>query len=103
MNNIEEYQNLVELLKQALRFYADKSTYGQYMGTPSSIAMDEYGSQARFALEQAEKLEKINQKIHEDYNKFVEDNEEHENHSFDIRNIKAEIDLLNKIGNDGHD
>ena len=75
-STVEEYQSLVELLKQALRFYANKSTYGHYMGNPSSIDLDEWGSQARFALEQAEKIEKANLQIQEDYNKLVVDSEE---------------------------
>lgn len=67
MNNIEEYQNQVELLKQALLFYADENNYQSGMGNPSLIDLDEHGSQARFALQQLEKLDALNQKMEEDY------------------------------------
>ena len=71
MNSIEEYQNLVVLLKKALEFYSDKGNYGNYMGNPSNIDLDEHGSMARFALSKAKELEASNQKMQEDYDKFM--------------------------------
>ena len=104
MNSIEEYQNLVELLKQALRFYANKSTYGNFMGSPSSIDLDEHGSQARFALEQVDKIEKANQKMQDEYNKVINETiDAIENHPFDIKNIRREVEMLKNIGNEGND
>jgi type III secretory pathway component EscR len=72
MNSIEEYQNLVELLKIALEFYADKNNYHNAMGNPAMIDFDEHGSQARFALSKIKELEKINQEIENDYNKYID-------------------------------
>lgn len=69
--NIEEYQSLVELLKQALKFYANPSNYIGAMGTIAPIDSDEHGSQARFALEKIEELEKINKNIENDYDRIV--------------------------------
>jgi len=104
MNSIEEYQNLVELLKQALRFYANKSTYGNFMGSPSSIDLDEHGSQARFALEQVDKIEKANQKMQDEYNKVINETiDAIENHPFDISDGETNpIDLINYF-NSTHD
>jgi hypothetical protein len=77
MNSIEELQNLVELMQQALKFYADKNNYiptsvknslsDRYL---TYIEVDE-GSQARFAIEKIEELKKINQKMQNDYDKIV--------------------------------
>ena len=47
---IEDYQNIVELMKKALEFYADNNNYHGGMGNIALIDADERGSQARFAL-----------------------------------------------------
>ena len=73
MNDIETYKNQVELLKQALLFYANKNTYSSGMGNPALIDLDEQGSQARFALEQLKKVEEVNEKMNEDYNQIIND------------------------------
>jgi hypothetical protein len=54
MNSIEEYQNLVEILKQALMFYAEGNNYNMEV---------DCGHQARFALSKIEEFEKANQNI----------------------------------------
>lgn len=64
--NIEQYENLVALLKKALEFYANSSTYHSGMGTITSIGLDEYGYQARFALKKIEELNEINEKLEQD-------------------------------------
>jgi hypothetical protein len=61
--SIEQYENLVALLKQALKFYANSSNYHGAMGTIAPIDSDEQGSQARFALKKIEELEEINKKL----------------------------------------
>lgn len=59
-NNVEEYQNLVSILKQALEFYANKDNYD--VNVPKNnvlfayIEMDK-GAQARFALEKIMEME----------------------------------------------
>ncbi len=71
MNNIEEYQNLIELLKKALQFYADASNYIKLENKPSNIELDEYGSQARFAISKIDEMFANNQKILNEYNEIV--------------------------------
>lgn len=67
---IDEYQNQLDLLKEALKFYADEQTYSD-LNSVAPIILDEHGSQARFALEQLEKLERVNKKLKEDYNRII--------------------------------
>jgi len=68
MNDIETYQNLVGLLKQALLYYANKKHYevnhpvnGELY---SSIELDG-GIQARFALERLEEFNNLNKEVNE--------------------------------------
>lgn len=58
---VEEYQNIVSLLKQALLFYADEKNYtdrGNDRPILTRIEMDK-GSQAKFALDKINELEKM--------------------------------------------
>jgi multidrug efflux pump subunit AcrB len=76
MSSIEENQNALELLKQALMFYANSDNYKQTQPVSnnyelfSMIEMDN-GSQARFALEQLEKIQTITQNAEEEFVKEV--------------------------------
>jgi DNA-directed RNA polymerase subunit L len=74
MNSIEEYKNVVELLKQALKFYAEMGNYDAkhpINGTLfSPIEMDN-GAQARFALNKLEELEKLSQNWEDEFMKNV--------------------------------
>ena len=76
MNSIEENQNALELLKQALMFYANSDNYKQTQPVSnnyelfSMIEMDN-GSQARFALEQLEKIQTITQNAEEEFVKEI--------------------------------
>lgn len=84
MNSIEELQNLVELMKQALKFYADKNNYVRpdvdatkycvrpkyILPIPSKIELDG-GSQAQFTLDLAKKITDQNQKTQDDYDKIA--------------------------------
>jgi hypothetical protein len=79
MNSIEELQNLVGLMQQALKFYADKNNYftSQKVSNnpaPSMIMLDG-GSQAQFALDLAKKLADQNQKIQDEYDKLIMETE----------------------------
>lgn len=76
-NSIEALQNINELFKQALKFYANKSNYDKVhfndeRGNVSNIDFDEYGSQARFALEQADRIDKLNEKFEKEYNAEID-------------------------------
>ena len=74
MNSIEEYQNLAGLLQEALKFYANKENYKASRPVNceiySSVELDE-GSQARFALKQAEEIIEANRKLQEDYDRLI--------------------------------
>lgn len=80
--NDEQYENLIELLKQALLFYADKENYLFYKKKDAPIALDE-GSQARFALEKINEIMESNDKMKaiymEDMRDAFENNENPEN------------------------
>jgi DNA-directed RNA polymerase subunit L len=66
--NIEDYQNLVELLRQALLYYADKKHYDVSHNVNgelySSIELDS-GIQARFALSRLEEFNKLIDEVKE--------------------------------------
>jgi DNA-directed RNA polymerase subunit L len=74
MNSIEEYKNVVELLKQALKFYAETGNYDAKHPVNSvlfsQIEMDN-GAQARFALDKLEELEKLSQNLEDEFVKNV--------------------------------
>ena len=69
MNN-EEDQNLIALLKEALKFYANKENYLFYKDKDAPVAIDE-GHQARFALEKVIEFDKLLDKVNEEYDKYV--------------------------------
>lgn len=89
MNNINDNQNIVNLLKEALKFYADKNNYFSATDKPSNIYLDEYGSQARFALNKATELEELIKKYEDDYLKNMSD--------IIDQNNNAIFDYINKI------
>jgi hypothetical protein len=83
--NSEQYENLIELLKQALKFYADSGNYNGAMGTIAPIASDEYGSQARFALKKLQETLDADKKMKDDYNRLINDTiNAIENHPIDL-------------------
>lgn len=53
--DIDQANNIIELMKQALKFYADGASYSKRTGYASPIQLDG-GSQAKFALMTAEDL-----------------------------------------------
>jgi hypothetical protein len=69
MKEIED-TNLIELLRQALLFYANKKNYGNIRRN-APIDADEYGSQARFALKKVQETLDANKKLQEEYNKVI--------------------------------
>jgi hypothetical protein len=71
MSNSEEFENIIALLKEALKFYADQHNYNGPMGTIAPIDADEHGSQARFVLKQADDLIEQNRKMEEDYDRLM--------------------------------
>ena len=79
MNSIEDYQNLVSLLKQALEYYADENIYkgiefesneGNILF--SSIVYDK-GFRANFALNKIKALEVLYDQMRTEYNDIMDD------------------------------
>src|ERR1035437_10897955 len=95
-HSIEEYQNLTELLKKALEFYADKKNYvqkaGGYNELTSRVELDG-GSQAQFALEKIKELSEFNKNIENDFVKNITNAIENEENSDNI--IKLIEDFKN--------
>lgn len=93
-NNIDEYENIVELLKQALKFYADNDNYSVNRKVNDSIftqiQMDS-GTQARFALDRANVFINARKKIENDINHHITNNSE----NF----LKDNLDKLTDLNN----
>ena len=92
MNSTQDYENLIELLRQALLFYANKenynkNNYSESRGYQSMIDLDEYGSQARFALKKIKEIREINEKLVKDYSAEIEA----------VQN-KGEQEIINTLG-----
>jgi hypothetical protein len=66
-------EGMIELLKQALLFYGDKSNYNTQNGSVvANIANDDYGSQARFVLQQLADQQKAEDEMNIDWTNFKE-------------------------------
>lgn len=100
MNNID-YDNLIELLKQALLFYADKGNYGGAMGTIAPIDSDDYGSQARFALSKIDEMKTLSETMEDEYNKQLEELLKNENNGADFLKIVENYQKMLRIKNNG--
>ena len=74
MKTIEGCKNIVELLKQALNFYANEENYKVNV-KPKSVSMIEIdeGSQARFALTKANEFNETIKNLEADYLKNMGD------------------------------
>jgi len=78
MNSIEERDNLIRLLQEALKFYANQENYNGSKnasvccsGISVSLVEIDEGTQARFALNKAKELAETNQKLQDDYDKLL--------------------------------
>jgi hypothetical protein len=69
--SIDEYQNLVAFLKQALLFYANKENYGK-IKSKNPIDIDG-GSQAQFALDKIKDLEDMYLNTMKEYKSISEE------------------------------
>ena len=80
-----EDPNLIELLRQALLFYANERNYEDVnkLDVTSPIEADEFGSQARFALAKIREFTESKEKLEADYmknmNAAIENSESPEN------------------------
>jgi hypothetical protein len=75
MNNVEEYQNLVSILKSALEFYGNKDNYDVKHPINnvlfSHIEMD-CGAQAKFALGKIQEMENNHKMLESEYIKSMD-------------------------------
>lgn len=76
MNSIEERDNLIRLLQEALKFYASYENYKGHVsastcGTPTSLVEMDEGAQARFALDKAQQMINYNQKMQDEYDNLM--------------------------------
>ena len=75
-NSTEDLLNQIELLKQALLFYANEENYkGYYNGKelePALVGVDG-GSQARFALQRLQETLDQNQEMEDEYIKEIQE------------------------------
>jgi len=87
--NSEQYENLISLMKEALKFYANIDNYKQQNEFElfKKIEIDG-GSQARFALKRVQEILDENQKMKDDYNRIIgETINAIENHPIDLTDI----------------
>ena len=101
MNSIEERDNLIELLKEALKFYADINSYiptnlNKLEDRYLTIAEVDGGAQARFALQKADELAATNQKLQDDYDKIMVEGLPVTD---EFTNLEEEINKLKNINN----
>lgn len=93
--NKEGDQNLIALLKEALKFYANKKNYLFYKDKDAPVVIDE-GSQARFALQKVEEFSDLINNINNDYDKYITDAIKSEESPENVLKI---IEDLKNVGN----
>lgn len=97
MSNITEYQNLVELLKKTLEFYADDSNWTSIMPINDeiiSLIEQDGGAQARFALE---KIENFNKTQIDDIEGYIKNIEETLEDNDDVDDLYKTLNELKRI------
>lgn len=98
---VDEYKNLISLLKQALLFYGDKENYtdrGKHKPILTRIEIDE-GSQARFALDKIKELEELYLNTVEEFKNISELEAFEEFKNIKGNNEESWDDLLKQIKN----
>lgn len=101
MNSIEERDNLIAMLKEALKFYANMDNYAGTQplnGEIYSMIDIDSGSQARFALEKVEALNRMNQKMQEDYDKLTNGLLDAVDNSVDTVEMYDKINIIRTLG-----
>jgi len=99
LNAIEEYQNLVELLKQALKFYGNNVNYHKTSPDDNTVLIQkDHGYQARFALDKIDEAQKSSEKTLADYEAELKDFESGETY----KKMKSISDILNNNRNDSN-
>jgi hypothetical protein len=97
MKNNEDYENLIEVLKQALLFYDDKNNYSIRPNTndPLPLIMIDGGSQAKFALEKINEIRLVHDEMEADWENILIKNKEIMGAAED--NNRTFLDLINEI------
>lgn len=95
----EEYQNLISLLRKALEFYANSNNYSGATGTAAMISLDDYGSQARFAIVKINEFEKNHKDLEAEYMKTMTEAIQTEKSVAGIQKVIEEFKKLNDDGN----
>lgn len=83
----EQYENIIELLKRTLSFYANKKNYGDFIIENSIIDMDR-GQQARFTINQVKNIMKMLDGSKPDYDELINDANNQMNPEQIINSIK---------------
>jgi hypothetical protein len=71
----EQYENLINLFKSVLEFYADEENYLLNKDKDGVITIDG-GEQARMVLKQYNSIVKNNEEQLDEYEKFIQENKE---------------------------
>jgi len=98
-NSTEDYINQIELLKQALLFYADAKNYEvnqPLVNELISFIEIDAGSQARFALQRLQETINLNQEMEDEYLKEIREKIES---NTPPENILRLIEEIKKVGN----
>jgi len=103
MNSIEEYRNAIEMLKQALSFYANPDNYKQNHPVNhelfSYIEMDS-GAQANFALDKLRDLENLSKNIEDEFTKSLTTAIENNEETHKLLQMVEEFKKMSEIDND---
>lgn len=101
MSNVEEYQNLTSILKQALEFYANTENYDAKHPVNnvlfSQIEMD-CGAQAKFALSKIEEVENNQKDLESELVKNLTNEISQENKFENLQKIIEEFKNINQNG-----
>jgi len=91
----ENYENIINLLKQTLEFYADDNTYSQSESENEGIIkiFNDKGEYAKKTLKLVNDLEKSIESYENDYEKYMKSAEENINSTEEANNI------INKLKN----
>jgi hypothetical protein len=93
----EQYNNIIELLKRTLQYYADENIYLQKVDDVSGlykINLDN-GEQARNTLKTVTDLEKSIKSYEDDYEKYMKDSENNINSTEEANKIINKLRNLN--------
>lgn len=92
--SVEQYDNLFELVKQILNFYANAENYNQEKDKLFSTIQLDGGYQARFLISKIKELQETNKKMEDEIIKSIKNED-------DIKKTDI-ITLINYFNKDGN-